>query len=114
MDIAKNITPSNRGELEITSVNQQYLNNNNLFVEDFGRGFAWLDTGKHESLIEAGQFMQIIEQRQGLKVACLEEIGYYNGWINNEQLNNIANSMKDTKYGNYLYSICNQRIKTMD
>ena len=102
IDIAKNITPSLRNELEITDVNRQYLKQNKIYVEDFGRGFAWLDTGTHESLMAAGQFVQVIEERQGLKIACLEELGYRNGWTSREQLIEIAGSLGETAYGKYL------------
>jgi len=102
IEIAKNITPSLRNELEITDVNRQYLKENDIYVEDFGRGFAWLDTGTHESLMAAGQFVQVIEERQGLKIACLEELGYRNGWISREQLIEIAGSLGETAYGKYL------------
>jgi glucose-1-phosphate thymidylyltransferase len=105
VDIAKNIRPSERNELEITSVNRHYLKKNNLFVEDFGRGFAWFDTGTHDSLIEASQFVQAIEHRQGLKVACLEEIGFHNGWLDKASLESAANLLGKTKYGEYLHSI---------
>ena len=102
IDIAKNLTPSLRNELEITDVNRQYLKQDEIYVEDFGRGFAWLDTGTHESLMAAGQFVQVIEERQGLKIACLEELGYRNGWISREQLIEIAGSLGETAYGKYL------------
>jgi glucose-1-phosphate thymidylyltransferase len=102
IDIAKKVTPSNRGELEITSVNQAYLDINELNVEDFGRGFAWLDTGTHDSLMEAGNFVQVIEHRQGLKIACLEEIGYRNGWITKDKILDIARTLEKTTYGKYL------------
>ena len=104
-EIAKNIHPSDRGELEITTVNQHYLKNDQLFVEYFGRGFAWLDTGTHESLMEAGQFIQTIEIQQGLKVACLEEIACRNGWISRETLIAFGNNFKKTDYGKYLIEI---------
>lgn len=105
VEIAKNIKPSHRGELEITDVNNIYLSQQQLNVELLGRGFAWLDTGTHDSLIEAGQFVQTIEHRQGLKVACLEEIAFNQGWINAEQLLNRANFFKKTAYGQYLLKL---------
>ena len=109
IDIAKNITPSYRGELEITDVNLAYLKNGNLKVEDFGRGFAWLDMGTHDSLLEAGQFIRTIEKQQGLKIACLEEIAYSNGWINHQEILNIADKMIDTQYGEYLLQIIKRK-----
>lgn len=102
VDIAKSIRPSARGELEITDVNRFYLEDNSLHVELLGRGFAWLDTGTHESLLEAGHFVHTIEQRQGLKIACLEEIAYRAGWINAEDMIRQANRLKKTAYGQYL------------
>lgn len=102
VQIAKNVKPSHRGELEITSVNQEYLNKKTLKVELLGRGFAWLDTGTHDSLMEAGQFIETIEKRQGLKVACLEEIAYYMGYINSEQVKRLAEPLKKNGYGQYL------------
>jgi glucose-1-phosphate thymidylyltransferase len=102
VEIAKNIKPSNRGELEITTVNQQYLEQGNLKVEVMGRGFAWLDTGTHESLLEASNYIQTIENRQGLKVACLEEIACEMGYINKGQLLKLAEPLKKNGYGQYL------------
>jgi len=102
VDIAKNIKPSARGELEITTVNQVYLQQKNLLVQTLQRGFAWLDTGTHDSLSEASTFIEVIEKRQGLKVACLEEIAYKRGWISKEQLIKLAQPMSKNDYGKYL------------
>lgn len=102
VDIARRIRPSARGELEITSVNQEFLREDALKVQLFGRGFAWLDTGTHDSLSEASTFIEVIEKRQGLKVACLEEIAYRNGWIDAEALRHLALPMQKNQYGKYL------------
>ena len=105
VEIAKNIKPSARGELEITTVNQKYLEDKNLLVQTLQRGFAWLDTGTHDSLSEASTFIEVIEKRQGLKVACLEEIAYKRGWISKEQLKKLAEPMIKNDYGQYLLKI---------
>ena len=102
VEIAKNIKPSARGELEITTVNQMYLEDKNLMVQTLQRGFAWLDTGTHDSLSEASTFIEVIEKRQGLKVACLEEIAYKRGWISKERLKKLAEPMIKNDYGQYL------------
>ena len=106
--IAKAVKPSPRGEYEITDVNNAYLKRGDLHVERFGRGFAWLDTGTHDSLLEASQYVQTIEHRQGLKVACLEEVAYENGWINREHLLERAKYFGKTGYGQYLYSLAGE------
>lgn len=105
VEIAKNIKPSARGELEITTVNQQYLAKKELLVQTLQRGFAWLDTGTHDSLSEASTFIEVIEKRQGLKVACLEEIAYKRGWISKEQVRRLAEPMIKNDYGRYLINI---------
>jgi glucose-1-phosphate thymidylyltransferase len=108
IQVAKNIKPSSRGELEITTVNQQFLNNGLLKVKLMGRGYAWLDTGTHESLLEASQFIETIEKRTGLKVACLEEIAYQKGWITAEKVLELGDCLKKNQYGQYLLSIVKQ------
>jgi glucose-1-phosphate thymidylyltransferase len=105
VDIAKSIKPSARGELEITSVNQEYLNQGNLLVKKLQRGFAWLDTGTHDSLSEASTFIEVIEKRQGLKIACLEEIAFKKGWISKEDLKELAKPMEKNDYGKYLIQL---------
>lgn len=107
--VAKELTPSKRGELEITDLNRKYLEKGNLAVEKLGRGFAWLDTGTHESLLEAGQFVQTIEHRQGLKIACLEEIAYRNKWIGREKLEQLIETLGNTDYSSYLRSILEEK-----
>lgn len=107
IEIAKNIKPSERGELEITTVNQIYLKNNKLKVELLGRGFAWLDTGTHDSLLDAASFVETIEKRQGFKVACLEEIAYRQGWLTEKQVLDAAEKSKKNGYGQYLFKLIN-------
>lgn len=110
VEIAKNVKPSDRGELEITCVNNAYLEKNELNVEVLGRGFAWLDTGTHESLLEAAQFVETIEKRQGYKVACLEEIAYNNGWLSKQQVQAAGDLMSKNSYGQYLLAVAKGEV----
>ena len=105
VDIAKNVKPSARGELEITTVNQRFLEDGQLKVQTLGRGFAWLDTGTHDSLSEASTFIEVIETRQGLKIACLEEVAFHNGWISADRVRELAQPMAKNQYGQYLLSL---------
>jgi len=105
VEIAKNVKPSHRGELEITTINQEYLKQDRLNVEVLGRGYAWLDTGTHESLLEAGNFIEVIEKRQGLKIACLEEIAYKKGYISKEELIQLGDELSKNQYGKYLLKV---------
>jgi len=109
IEIAKKVKPSDRGEVEITTVNQMYMERGDLNVELLGRGFAWLDTGTHESLLEAAQFVETIEKRQGYKVACLEEIALNNGWLTKQQVAEIGQSMSKNAYGQYLISLAEDK-----
>ena len=108
VNIAKSIKPSDRGELEITSINQHYLENNDIEVRVMGRGMAWLDTGTHESLLEASQFVHTLEKRQGLKISCPEEISWRKGWIDTNQLKDIAKQFENSSYGKYLMQLANE------
>lgn len=114
VDIASTIKPSARGELEITSVNQSFLDEGELQVEVFGRGFAWLDTGTHDSLSEASTFVEVIEKRQGLKIACLEGIGFRKGWINEEKMRELAKPMIKNQYGQYLLKVIDEKKGEID
>ena len=109
VEIAKNIKPSDRGELEITSINQIYLDRKSLHVKLLGRGYAWLDTGTHQSLSEAGLYVQTIEQRQGYKVACIEEVAHYKGWISSEELKKLALPLLKTEYGQYMLEMAGSK-----
>ena len=108
VEVAKHIKPSARGELEITSVNQAFLQDGELKVQVLGRGFAWLDTGTHDSLAEASIFVEVIEKRQGLKIACLEGIAYRNGWISEARMRKIAEPMLKNQYGQYLLKVIDE------
>lgn len=108
IEIAKKVKPSDRDELEITTINQMYMERGDLNVELLGRGFAWLDTGTHESLLEAGMFVETVEKRQGFKIACLEEIAYNNGWLDKEQLEETGRALSKNSYGQYLLNLIKQ------
>ncbi len=112
VDVAKHIKPSSRGELEITTVNQRFLNDKELKVQTLGRGFAWLDTGTHDSLSEASTYIEVIEKRQGLKVACLEGIAYRMGWIDSEKMRELAKPMLKNPYGQYLLKVIDEVSRT--
>lgn len=114
VDVAKHIKPSARGELEITTVNQEFLKDGELKVQVFSRGFAWLDTGTHDSLSEASTFVEVIEKRQGLKVACLEAIAYRKGWISEERMRELAEPMKKNQYGQYLLQVIEEKKREVD
>lgn len=109
VEIAKNVKPSARGEVEITAVNNEYLNSGNLKVELFGRGMAWFDTGTHRNLLDAANFVEAIQTRQGLYIACIEEIAYRNKWIDGEQVKNLAKPLMKTEYGKYLMSLIEKK-----
>lgn len=112
VDVAKNIKPSARGELEITTVNQRFLEDKELKVQTLGRGFAWLDTGTHESLSEASTFVEVIEKRQGLKIACLEAIAFRKGWITADKLRELAQPMAKNQYGKYQLHVIDEIERT--
>lgn len=114
VDVAKHIKPSARGELEITTVNQEFLKNGELKVQTLGRGFAWLDTGTHDSLAEASTFVEVIEKRQGLKIACLEGIAYRHGWITEEKMRELAQPMLKNQYGQYLLRVIEEKRAEVD
>ena len=114
VDIAKQIKPSARGELEITTVNQEFLSEGNLKIQLLGRGFAWLDTGTHDSLAEASNFVEVIEKRQGLKIGCLEGIAYRRGWISEEKMRELAQPMIKNEYGQYLLKVIEEKMEDVD
>jgi glucose-1-phosphate thymidylyltransferase len=114
VNVAKTIKPSTRGELDITTLNQEFLKDGELKVQVFGRGFAWLDTGTHDSLSEASTFVEVIEKRQGLKVACLEGIAYRNGWISEEKMRELAKPMLKNQYGQYLLKVIDEKKAEID
>ena len=114
VEVAKHIKPSARGELEITTVNQEFLREGNLKIQLFGRGFAWLDTGTHDSLSEASNFVEVIEKRQGLKIACLEGIAYRKGWISEEKMRELARPMIKNEYGQYLLQVIEEKKESID
>ncbi len=114
VDVAKHIKPSSRGELEITTVNQEFLKDGDLKVQVFGRGFAWLDTGTHDSLSEASTFVEVIEKRQGLKIACLEGIAYRRGWISEDRMRELAKPMLNNQYGQYLLKVIDEKKEEVD
>lgn len=110
VDLAKTIKPSHRGELEISCINSSYLDNNRLFVETLGRGFAWLDTGTHESMLEASQFVQTVEKRQGFKIACLEEIALHNSWLSRAEIAKLVHKMTEGQYRSYLNALLAEEL----
>jgi glucose-1-phosphate thymidylyltransferase len=114
VSVAKNIKPSARGELEITTVNQEFLKDGELKIQLLGRGFAWLDTGTHDSLAEASAFVETIEKRQGLKIACLEGIAYRKGWITEERMMELAKPMQKNQYGQYLLQVIKEKKQELD
>ena len=114
VEIAKNVKPSARGEIEITSINNEYLNRGSLQVETLGRGFAWLDTGTHDSLSEASTYIEVVEKRQGLKIACLEAIAYRKGWISEERMRELAQPMLKSQYGQHLLKVIDEKKHEVD